>query len=207
VIFLKELAPGFVDSLYSFLFLFGWFQPWIWLLPSLYYYWVVLLLFILKLSGLLVSGLVPGNSEGLVGWYCSSYEVANPFSSSRPFSNSSIGDPALSSMVGCKYPLCICQALAELLRRQLYQTPVGMYLLAYTIVTGFGDCIWEESPDGPVFGWPYIRSLLHTFSPYLLPCEFCSLSKKDQSTHTLVFLLLKLHVVCELNLWYDKLLR
>jgi hypothetical protein len=40
----------------------------------------------------------------LVGWYCSSYEVANPFSSFSPFSNSSIGDPMLSRIVGCEHP-------------------------------------------------------------------------------------------------------
>jgi hypothetical protein len=37
--------------------------------------------------------------------------------------------------------LCICQALAEPLRRQLYQVPVSKHLLASTIVSGFGDCI------------------------------------------------------------------
>jgi hypothetical protein len=41
---------------------------------------------------------------GLVGWYCcSSYGVANLFSSFSPFSNSSIGDPTLSTMVGCEH--------------------------------------------------------------------------------------------------------
>jgi hypothetical protein len=40
-----------------------------------------------------------GVGAGLVGWYCcSSYGVANPFSSFSPFSNSSIGDP----VVGCE---------------------------------------------------------------------------------------------------------
>jgi hypothetical protein len=54
---------------------------------------------------------------GLVGSYCfSSYGAANPFSSLGPFSSSSIGDPVLSPMVGC-----ICQALVEPLRRELYQ--------------------------------------------------------------------------------------
>jgi len=37
----------------------------------------------------------------LVGWYCCSYGIANPFSSFNPFSNSSNGDPILSSVVGC----------------------------------------------------------------------------------------------------------
>ena len=38
------------------------------------------------------------------------------------------------------------QALAESLRRQLYQAPVSKHLLASTIVSGFGDCIRDGSP-------------------------------------------------------------
>jgi hypothetical protein len=55
----------------------------------------------------LVGGLVPGSSgsRDLVGWYCcSSYGVANPFSSFRPFCNFSIGDPVLSRMVDFEHP-------------------------------------------------------------------------------------------------------
>ena len=37
--------------------------------------------------------------------------------------------------------LCICQALAEPLRRQLYQAPVSKHFLASAIVSGFGVCI------------------------------------------------------------------
>ena len=56
----------------------------------------------------LVGGLVPGSSVGrggdMVCWYCCfSYGVAYPFSSFSPFSNSSVGDPMLSPMVGCKH--------------------------------------------------------------------------------------------------------
>jgi hypothetical protein len=56
----------------------------------------------------LVDGLVPGSS-GVSGWliFCSSYEVATPFSFFSPFSNSSIGDPTLCSNVDCEHlPLC-----------------------------------------------------------------------------------------------------
>ena len=60
--------------------------------------------------------------------------------------------------------LCICQALAEPLRRQLYQAPVSKHFLASTIVSGFGDCIWDGSPGGAVSGWPFLQSLLHTLS-------------------------------------------
>jgi hypothetical protein len=43
----------------------------------------------------------------LIGWYCccSSYGVANPFRSFSPFSNSSVGNPVINSMVRCKHPL------------------------------------------------------------------------------------------------------
>ena len=55
----------------------------------------------------LVGGLVPGSSGGGgIGLYCcSSYGVANPFSSFKPFSSSSIGDPMHSSVVGCELHL------------------------------------------------------------------------------------------------------
>jgi len=46
-------------------------------------------------------GLVPGSS--LVGWYCCSYEIASPFSSFSPPSNSSIGVSVVSTMVGLKH--------------------------------------------------------------------------------------------------------
>jgi hypothetical protein len=60
--------------------------------------------------------------------------------------------------------LCICQALVVSLRRQLYQAPVSKHLLASTIVSRFGDCIWDGSLGGAVSGWPFLQSLLHTLS-------------------------------------------
>jgi hypothetical protein len=48
---------------------------------------------------------------------------------------------------------CIWQALAEPLRRQLYQTLVSNPLLASTIGSGFGGCLWNGSPGGVVSGW------------------------------------------------------
>jgi hypothetical protein len=55
----------------------------------------------------------------------------------------------------------ICQALAEPLRRQLYQVPVSKLLLA--IVSGFGSCLWDESPGRVVSGWSF---LLRSLCPY-----------------------------------------
>jgi hypothetical protein len=69
--------------------------------------------------------------------------------------------------------LCICQTLAEPLRRQLYQAPVSTQFLASKIVSGFGDCMWDGSPCGAVSGWPFLQSLLHILSSNLLLWVFC----------------------------------
>jgi len=43
------------------------------------------------------------------------------------------------------------EALAEPLRRQLYQAPVSMHFLASTILSVFSDSLW----DGSLGGWGY----------------------------------------------------
>ena len=95
---------------------------------------------------------------------------------------------------------CLCQALAQPLRRQLYQASVSKHLLASTIVSVFGNCTWDGSPGGTVTGWPFIPFLLHTLSLYLPHGHFYLPSKKNRSIHTLVFFLLLLHVVSVLFL-------
>jgi hypothetical protein len=55
---------------------------------------------------------------------------------------------------------CICQALAEALRRHLYQAPVSRFFLASALVTGFGGFLWDRSPSGAVSGWSFLQSLL-----------------------------------------------
>jgi hypothetical protein len=100
--------------------------------------------------------------------------------------------------------LCICQELVEPLRRQLYQPPVNKNLLASRILSGFSDCLWDRSPGGAASGWPFLQSLLPTLSLYLLHGYLVPPSKKNQSIHTLVFLLLELHLVCELYFGYTK---
>jgi hypothetical protein len=102
--------------------------------------------------------------------------------------------------------LCICQAQAEPFRRQLSKAPVSMFFFASAIVSAFGDCIKGGSPGGAVSG-------LLSFSLYFTRClcissheYFVTPSKKDQSIHIVVVLLLELYVVCELNLGYLKFL-
>jgi hypothetical protein len=70
---------------------------------------------------------------------------------------------------------CTFQALAEALRRQLYQAPISKHFLASTIVSGFYDCIWDTG--GSVSGWPFLQSLFHTFSLYFVLGIFLLLLK------------------------------
>jgi hypothetical protein len=58
---------------------------------------------------------------------------------------------------------CICQSLAEPLRRQLYQAPVSKFLLASTIVSRSSDCIWDGSPGRVVSGWSFLQFLIRTW--------------------------------------------
>jgi hypothetical protein len=69
---------------------------------------------------------------------------------------------------------CICQALASPLKRQLYQTPVSKHLLECTIVSGFGNHIWDGFPGRTVTGWPFVSFLPQTLSLYFLQWVFCS---------------------------------
>jgi hypothetical protein len=147
----------------------------------------------------LIGGLVPGSSGALVSSYCcSSYGAANPFSSLGTFSSFFIGDPCSVQWMTVIIHFCICQALAEPLRRQLYQASVSKILLAFVIVSEFGGCLWDGSPCGAVSGWLFFSlcselCLCNSFHGYfVLP------SKKDLSIHTLVFLLLEFHVFCKL---------
>jgi hypothetical protein len=59
---------------------------------------------------------------------------------------------------------CICQPLADPLRRELYQAPVSKHLLASTILSGFGDCRRDGSPNESVSGRSFLQSLLYTLS-------------------------------------------
>jgi hypothetical protein len=59
---------------------------------------------------------------------------------------------------------CICQALAEPLRRQQFQGWVSKLLLVSTIVSGFGGCLWDGSPGWAVSVSSFLQSLLHILS-------------------------------------------
>jgi hypothetical protein len=92
-----------------------------------------------------------------------SYGVANPFSSFSPFSSPPLGTPCSVQWLAASICLCICQALADTLRRQLYLDPVSKYFLASAIVSGFGVCIWDGFLGGAVSGCPYPVTKEHTW--------------------------------------------
>jgi hypothetical protein len=93
----------------------------------------------------MIGGLVPGALGVLVNSYCYPfYGAANLFSNLGPFSSFFTRDAVLSPAVSIYF--CICQALAEPFTRQVYQAPVNKHFLASTIVSGFGDCVWDGSP-------------------------------------------------------------
>jgi hypothetical protein len=128
------------------------------------------------------------------------------FSSFSPFSNSSIGDPVLSPMVGCEHlPLYLSgsgrasQKIATLGSCQ--QTLLGIHNSV---------CIWWLFMGWiPRWGslWLAFPSVCSTFCQHISSFEyFVPPSKKDWRIHSLVFLLLELHVVCEFYLGYSKLL-
>jgi hypothetical protein len=110
----------------------------------------------------LVGGLVPGSSGGY--WLA---HIVPSIGLQAPSASSVFLAPPLGTLCSVQWldegiHLCNCQALAEPLRRQLYQAPAVKHLLTSTIASGFGDCMWNGSPCGAVSGWSFLQSLLHT---------------------------------------------
>ena len=113
----------------------------------------------------LIGGLVPGISGVLVGsYYSSSYGAANHFNSCDLSLVAPLGILCSVQWLAKSIHLCICQALVEFIRRELYQAPVSKHFLAYIIVSGFGDYMCDRSPGRVVSEWPFFQALLHTFS-------------------------------------------
>jgi hypothetical protein len=63
--------------------------------------------------------------------------------------------------------LCICQALAQSLRIQIYQAPFSKNFLVSTVVSGFGDCRW--------MGWIPRRGSLWMAFPSVSALHFVSI--------------------------------
>ena len=114
----------------------------------------------------------------------------------------SIGEPVLSPMVGYELsPLY----LSSTVRAFQETAPVSKHLLPSTTVSGFVNSICDGSPCGTVTGWPFFQFLLQTLSHISSHGYFDSPCKKDQSIHTVIFLLCEVQVVCELYLGYSEL--
>jgi hypothetical protein len=117
----------------------------------------------------LVGGLIPGSSGGywLVHIVVPSMGLQSPSAPWFLFLA-----PPLETLCSVQWlvesiHLCVCQALAEAFRRQLYQAPVSKHLLASKIVSGFGYCTWDGSSGGTMSRWSFIQSWLHILSLYL----------------------------------------
>jgi len=85
-------------------------------------------------------GLVPGNSGGV--W---KVDIVVLMGLQTPTAPSVLTSPLRTQFsVQCladSICFCICQVLAEPLRRQLYQAPVSMHFLTSTILSGIGGYI------------------------------------------------------------------
>ena len=115
-----------------------------------------------------LQGVGVGGRGGLAGWHCCSlHGAAKLLSYFSPFSNSSMGTPALSLMVGCEHPPLYLSGNG----RASQETAIsGSCQQALPGIHKSVQVWWLYmgwSPRGAVSGWPFFQSLLHTFSLYL----------------------------------------
>ena len=135
----------------------------------------------------------------LVSSYCcSTYRVADPFSSLGIFSSSSIGGPVILPIADCEHPLMCLLGLGIASQETAISGSFQQYLagvcLGLVADYGMDPWIWQ-SLDGPSFCLSSKLCLCNSFHGCFVPN-----SKKGQSVHTLVFVLLEFHVFCKLYL-------
>jgi hypothetical protein len=105
----------------------------------------------------LVGGLVPGNS-GSSGWLIFLFFLWDwkPTQLLQSFLQLLHCRPGAQFMT-VSIHFCICKDLAEPLKRQLYQAPVGKNSLASSLVSGsVTEYGWNVSPGGTVSAWPFL---------------------------------------------------
>ena len=116
----------------------------------------------------------------LLGWWFRPWElwlvdIVLPMGLQTPFAPSLLSlSPPLGTLWSVQWlassiHLCICQALEEALRRELYQAPVSVHFLALTIGPEFVDCLWDASPGGAVSGWHLLKSAPPFVSAFCYP--------------------------------------
>jgi hypothetical protein len=108
--------------------------------------------------------------------------VVNPLRSFSPFSNPSVGDPVLSPIVSFKHlPLYLSGS-----DRGSQETAISgswrQVLLTSTIMSGFGVCTWDGSPDWAVSGWPFLQFVLYTLYLYFLSSILFPLLRRTQKS-------------------------
>jgi hypothetical protein len=150
----------------------------------------------------------------LVSSYCcSTYRVADPFSSLGTFSSSSIGSPVLHPIADCEYPL-LClpgtgiaspeTAISGSFQQNLsdFWNSVCVWWLIMGWTPRWGN-LWMVHPfvSAPIF-----VSVTPSMSILFTILRRGEVSKEEWSIHALLFLLLEFHVFCKLYLGYSKFL-
>jgi len=147
-----------------------------------------------------------GSGVCLVGWYCfSSHGAENPFSSSSPFSNSSIAKSVLSSMVVWKQVPVYLSGYGRATEEKAIS---GSYQHA---LLGIHNIVWVWwQYMGWLTEWGHLQMIFasvsapHFFSVFP-PVNILFSLLWRHSIHSLFFQLLELPVVCRLYLQYSKL--
>jgi hypothetical protein len=124
----------------------------------------------------------------LLGWWFSPWELwgvwlvdinvlsmrlQSPSAPSVLFLTPPLGTHCSVQWLAVSICLHIGQALAESLRRQLYQAPISMHFFASAIEFGFGDCVWDGSPGVAVSGIAFPSDSVPHFVSLFAPV-FCS---------------------------------
>jgi hypothetical protein len=109
--------------------------------------------------------------------------MQTPSAPSVSSSTPSSGMPCSVQGLAESIQLCICQALAESLKRQPYQALISKHFPTSTIASGFGDCVWDGSLGASVSEWSFFQSLHNTLSPsFFLWVLFPPLRSTEAST-------------------------
>jgi hypothetical protein len=67
-----------------------------------------------------------------------------------------LGTLRLVQWLAANVNLCICKGSGRSSQETAIAGSFQHEVLDSTIVSGFGNCIWNESPDGTVSGWPFL---------------------------------------------------
>jgi hypothetical protein len=140
------------------------------------------------------------NPGVLVSLYCCSYRVANPFSSLGTFSSSSIGGTVFHPIADCEHPLLFARHWHRLTRHSYIRVLSAksywcmQWCQRLEADYGMDPQVWQ-SLDGPSFRLSSKLCLCNFFHGCFVP-----ISKKGQSVHTLVFVILEFRVFCKLYL-------